>query len=198
VAVVGLAVLLIHNVVDLALEVPAVSIAVFVLIGGLVSNGDGLRGRVVPVLVSVGLPLVCMATVAFGMRTAHADRRQLYQRFGNVKFQQTNERRHYIAAVEQALLRHPADGYLYYLGGLAAHADSEENALAWLARAIERDPQNGAPHLALAVELQRRGATNQALLELRLAAERDYTLIDPVADLARRPTMRAVLFTARG
>jgi hypothetical protein len=58
--------------------------------------------------------------------------------------------------------------------------------LRWIGHALERDLTNGRTHLLLAQILAARGARNQALLELRLAAEAEPGLAGPIAVHAKQ------------
>ncbi len=64
-----------------------------------------------------------------------------------------------------------------------AHAGS---AIPWLQRSLERAQVNGRAHLLLAEVLALRGARRQALLELRLALEDDPALLSVTTVLAMR------------
>lgn len=198
-AAVGTATLLLHNLSDLALEIPAVGFALFALLGGLwgaARERDSERGRVVAapswlvagprwrLALAVG-GIGAVALVISGLcspRTAFLDRRRLhadYTALTQARAEPSAIAR-FKSELRAALDRHPGDPYLPLLGALIA-LYAGEPPLAWFNRALERDPLAGRPYLVLSDYLARLRRPRQALLPLRLAAERDVTLGAPVA-----------------
>jgi len=87
-----------------------------------------------------------------------------------------NESVQFRSQLRQAMLRHPAEGFFPLLGSLVAMRTRDGNALTWIARALELAPTEGTAHLVLAELMHAHGATSQAMLHLRLAAQYDRTL----------------------
>ncbi|HEU4404291.1 MAG TPA: O-antigen ligase family protein [Polyangiaceae bacterium] len=84
------------------------------------------------------------------------------------------------------MLRFPAEPYFPLVGGLLAVKRRAGEGLPWFNRALERAPQVGAVHLALADVLSAVRLRSQALLEVRLAAESDPLLAGHAARFAAR------------
>lgn len=192
--VVGILVLLLHNLVDLALEVPAVSIALFALLGGLVgANQRGsnqsvgaasklsetsLRGMASAFCVlSAG---VVVATLVWARSTVVEKRAQVADLLG-----QRGREAQALAEVKSAIQSYPADPYFPLAGGIIA-LRVEDNPLPWLGRAIERDPMSGRPYLLLSYALAGMGLLDQAAVPLRMAAEREAPFKARSAALALR------------
>jgi len=83
--------------------------------------------------------------------------------------------------LRQAILRHPGEAFFPLLGALVAERTRDGAELKWLAHALELAPTNGPVHLVLADLMHSHGATAQAMLHLRLAAQYDRTLGDAVS-----------------
>lgn len=191
----GVATLLLQNLVDLALEIPSVSIALFVLLGGLYGaaqqqpepDAEPVRERrdhrFAPyVLGSAGLGLLTLVALV-GLWTAERDRRHVATRLSSAKSADQAANQAVLTRTNEAIRRHPGDPYLPLAASVAARRIGQ-NPLPWIRGAIERDPASGRPYLVLANELGRRGARDQALLGLRLALERDVGLSPTAAKLA--------------
>jgi len=86
--------------------------------------------------------------------------------------------------LRQAMVRHPAEAFFPLLGSLVAMRTRDSGALTWLGRALELSPTNGPAHLVLADLMHLHGATAQAMLHLRLAAQYDRTLAGAVSTRA--------------
>lgn len=189
---IGAGVLLVQNLVDLGLEVPAVTIQLAAVLGGLSLSaehraGDSGRDAAQPNLgfarhLGLGVALVlgglALGVAAGKWRPAHAERRLVHADYGAVDFSATAARAAFAARLRAATLRHPGDPYFPLVGALAATRVGE-NPLPWITRALERDSRNGAAHLLLAIVLRAGGHADQALLELRLAVEHDPRLAGP-------------------
>ncbi len=193
-AVLGVVVLVIHNMFDLALEITSVCVAAFAVLGAVwgarageqaFSEASRRKGIKIASLASLaaigGIPVV--VTVAGGAHTAVSDREAVTQVLGAVEAGDTTRVSELGRAVAMALQRRPADPYLMLVGAIAADK-AGKNPLPWIARAIELEPIGGRPHLLLARVLARRGARAQALLGIRMAVEREYGLTDRGAQLA--------------
>ena len=199
----GVAVLLVQNMFDLALEVPAICIAVAAVLGSL--WGDGRRRRL-PRRISEGPPRDLRLPAAIGLLVAglgllalgfavHAtdvssDRaavRAAYEAEGNLQYPEEVGRVR--ALVRAAMLRHPAEPYFPLIGALLAIRAHDQSPMPWLQHTLERGQVNGRAHLLLADFLGARGgAKKQALFELRLSVENDGALSGPAAKAVLRWT----------
>jgi tetratricopeptide (TPR) repeat protein len=93
----------------------------------------------------------------------------------------TEELGRFRGRLREAILRHPGEAFFPLLGSLVAMRTGVGNALTWIGRALELAPTNGPVHLVLAELMQSHGATAQAMLHLRLAAQYDHTLAGAVS-----------------
>lgn len=191
-AYVGVAVLLLHNLVDLALELPSVSLALFALLGGLWGAASKTRATANRSRPAVTAPPAGFAAAGvsalllvalLGATPAGPERRELGQRVEAARTTSAPEQGALLRDIGSAVRRHPADPFLPLLGAVTLQR-SGQNALPWIARAIERDPMSGRPHILLAHVLAARGARTQALLAVKMAVERDSALSSPGATLA--------------
>ncbi len=198
VCAVGALVLLAQNLLDLGLELPSISIALFTLIGG--AWGSAARGHAADaelprvgrrawILLLVGGACLWVGVVLVGRHTPVADRLALAAEFravpeprGAAREQKLQQLTDYVDA---AIRRHPAEPFLPLLRALVARARAQ-NPIPWLARAIDRDPMAGRPYLVLADVLAERGARTQALGAVRRAVEREYGLLGRGAALASK------------
>jgi hypothetical protein len=192
----GAGALLVHNLVDLGLEIPAVSIAAAATLGSLWGDRhrararEGLRrpGPFTPERAqavargtgAVGATLAIVA-LALGLHDVDADR--LAARDAAAAGGDGAAARRLL---HQAMLRHPAEPYLPLVGAMLAFRGHHESPIPWLQRSLERAQINGRAHLLLAEVLASRGSRKQALFELRLAVGDDHTLTSAASVLAAR------------
>lgn len=199
----GVMVVLLQNLVDLSLEIPALCYGLMLIIGSL--WGDNLRSRVgVEYAQSRSLRLgswapmfvaasgFAMAGVAYhwGHPDVGAERDQIRHAFEEGDVLKEPVRVALRASLHKAMLRHPGEPYFPLVGAVVAARTKSESAIPWLQRSLERSPINPRAHLLLAEVLGTRGALRQSLLELRLATEQDQALIDVAARLALRFTAK--------
>jgi lipopolysaccharide biosynthesis regulator YciM len=211
---VGLAVLLLQNLFDLGLEIPALCIAACTSVGSVwgdarrrllpraaVAEGDARPSGVLDRLairrstiaaggVTIASALVMILAARFGWRDLNDDRSALRGAYASADLRRPEARPPLRSELRAAMLRRPAEPYFPLLGALLAWRAQDQDPLPWLQRTLERDPINGRAHLLLADVLNERGAKAQALMELRLAAENDSTLVAPAAQTALRFTNR--------
>lgn len=196
---VGVAVLLLQNLLDLALEVPSVSLALFALLGSLYGSRSekqppaSLSESSAPVWFSAvflgAFALLWTGAAVAGVRTAYDERETVAELSRQRAAGEASANSELRDELFGAIQRHPADPYFALL---AATLDQGEKSaeLRLISRAIERDPMAGRPYLLLADALARRHAKNQALNAVRLAVAREYELIAPgsriVLGLTRR------------
>ncbi|MCL4752377.1 MAG: O-antigen ligase family protein [Myxococcales bacterium] len=187
---VGGGVLLLQNLADLALEVPAVVIALAAAAGSVYQCAaePDLRGspwarwkRRLPsaAVIVLGVAVWGLA-LARGRHPVGVERIEVHALFRALSsahpptWQAIQER------LRAAIQRHPGEPYFALIGAMAARRATDGQVMAWITAALERDPNSGQAHLILSDILARRGAKLQALMELRLAVEREPGLSDVV------------------
>lgn len=200
---IGVAVLLVQNMFDLALEVPAICIAVAAVLGSL--WGDGRRRRLPRRAPDRGTPrewslhaALAVLGAGFGLLAQGAafratdvtsDRaavRAAYEAETHLQYPEEVARVRNL--VHAAMRRHPAEPYFPLIGALLALRAHDQNPMPWLQHTLERGQVNGRAHLLLAEFLGARGAKKQALFELRLSVENDGQLSGPAAKIVVRWT----------
>ena len=188
---VGLGALFVQNLGDLALEIPAVGIAVATLLGTIwgrsKKRGPELAlassswfGRRSLVLVAPLLPWVLAGVLlASGYRDIASDRERVHQ----LVQQEPSDSDAAREAVLASMRRHPADPYFPLVAALIERR-SGGNPWPWLNRSLERALVNPRAHLFAAELFHGLGRTGQALLSLRMTAEQEPTLSGHVATIA--------------
>lgn len=194
----GLMVVLVQNLADLALEIPAVCFAIAMLLGSLWGDvrrvtepvGDEVSGRVGAHWGAVIAVFACALLFAVGRTGFHdvtSDRLAIKASFESTSPPRDGARRRALRGhLREATLRHPAEPYFPLVGGLLAWQERDDNPMPWLQRTLERSMVNGKAHLLLASVLVRYDAKDQALMELRLAVEHDPTLVAVASKTAAR------------
>lgn len=193
----GVAVLLAQNLLDLALELTGVAVALVTALGALWGHAQGRRreGREVPTAprhqltwtaaFGASLAVTFTASLAVGMKDVEFDRTELSHAYASAT--QKNEPAAFEAVLvraQEAIRRHPADPFGPLVAGVAASRIPGSNPVPWIVASLERDIYGGRAHLVLAALLQRQGALKQALLELRLALEAEPNLLGRATSLA--------------
>ena len=207
----GLIALLVQNLADLGLEVPALAIAAVVALAAgerrqaRAANEPAKRqaraanepARRVGVLALAGsaAAVVLVAAFAWSLMPVELERREMSEAYQQLSVKDAPERARFLGQLREAALRHPGESYFPLLGALVAARTANGKPLPWIARALELEPMNGRVHLALAELLHAHGATAQAMLHLRLAAQYDRTLAGPVSTRAPlwAPTVEMLL-----
>jgi hypothetical protein len=199
----GVAVLLLQNMFDLALEVPAICIAAAAVLGSLGGDARRLRAPRRPkpareprdwglpasiAVAAIGLALILLGA-QFRSTDITSDRaalRATYEAERNLQYPEELARVR--SLVRATMLRHPAEPYFPLIGALVALRSHDQSAMPWLQHTLERGQVNGRAHLLLAELLGGRGAKKQALFELRLSVENDGGLAGPAAKILVRWT----------
>lgn len=140
-------------------------------------------------VVALGLAAIGLAARS-GLRDLAGERADLREAYTNADLRRPEVRDNLRGRLRAAMARRPAEPYFPLIGALIAWRGRDSDPLPWLQRTLERDPVSGRAHLLLAEVLRDRGATAQALMELRIAAENDAALIAPAAQTALRFTTK--------
>ncbi|MCC6214039.1 MAG: hypothetical protein IT376_04175 [Polyangiaceae bacterium] len=187
VARIAVAVLVLHNAVDMGLELMGVALAAFAVIGALVAESRSV-GRAHAVALggaALGAGVALLAATQ-GRTSARQQREGLAAELRAVRRAPEDERRRFLEEVRAAILRRPADPYAPIIAARVLLGLRDPAAMRYVGHALERDPASGEPHLLVATVAARRGNRSQALLSLRLAVERDEKLADAAAARALR------------
>lgn len=171
---VGCLVLLGQNLADLGLEIPAVAALMACALGVLSvpppSKGPAAGVNVHLLLGGALLTIVCLGlALAWGSDSPARERERLHGVLATAKGAPSAD---FWDGLQRAVRSYPADPYFPLLGASAAIA-AGQNAIPWVARALERAPSSAQAHLSLARALRARGAIGQAVGALRRAAELD-------------------------
>ncbi|MEI9939908.1 MAG: O-antigen ligase family protein [Pseudomonadota bacterium] len=178
----GLVALLVQNLADLGLEVPALAIAaVLALATGERAASSPETESAKPfgrLAFAISAPVLGLwiGTLVWSRFPVELERREMAVAFRALSVKNTDQIARFRAELRGAMRRHPGESYFPLLGSLVAMQTNEDNALIWIGRALELGPTNGPVHLVLARLLHEHGANTQAMLHLRLAAQYDRTL----------------------
>jgi O-antigen ligase/tetratricopeptide (TPR) repeat protein len=170
---VALACLFVHNLVDFTSEVPGVVI-VLVVCAALVVGGEAAgpakhaqRWASTPSRVALVAAVAAVVGIAFALPTNGHDLNSDQYALHDAAVDPSNTQ--FRDEARAAMLRHPGDPYLPFVGGVhAALLGDETGVIPWAGKALERSPVYGRAHLLLARALTRRSPA-QARLEYRLA-----------------------------
>jgi O-antigen ligase len=173
----GIAALLVHSLVDFAVELFAVGAAFCVALSVIDVSERASADR--PVLMRWAPPALLALSVvlvfAFGARPIREDRVRMAKAVASVDRSRSVAVLELTTEIRTMMLRHPGEPYFPLLGAHLA-ARTQRDPMPWLARSLERGPRYGAVHLALADTLRARKRGAQALMHLRLAARYDSTM----------------------
>ncbi|HKO49586.1 MAG TPA: O-antigen ligase family protein, partial [Polyangiaceae bacterium] len=190
----GLLALFVQNLADLGLEIPALAIAAIVALAG----GERLKADTRPARESengLGWLVLAASAPAFALWAAalvwsrfpvDIERRAMSVAYRELAVKNPDKRARFHAQLRDAVLRHPGEPFFPLLGGLLAMRTRDSDPLPWLARSLALAPTNGPVNLMLAELLHTHGATTQAMLHLRRAAQYDRTLTGAVGARAAR------------
>ena len=147
--------------------------------------------RVTPVALVAAATIASGGVLWFGLRGVSEERQELASEYRSADVRDPEARRALREKLRLAVRRHPGEPYFPRLGALLAWRGADQDPMPWIQRALERAMTGGRTHYLLAQILAARGASKQALLELRFATEYDPGLADPAARLAVRLTRNA-------
>lgn len=184
----AIACVVLHNLVDFSLEVPAVVLALCVCAALVTGGAAGVPstlgkfegwGQSPRRVAFVGAGAL-VAAVALAMPGAPHELYEERNALHHLAVDRAVPDLAFRDRVRAAMLRHPAEPYFPLIGGVRASLSRTESVVPWVARALERSPTFGRAHLLLARELARR-VPSQARLSYRLAYEQDPDLASLIA-----------------
>ncbi len=158
----ALAALVLHDLVDFALEMPGIVVVVAVLLGALVrrpTRGPSLNRRRLMGL-ALGLAAIIVG-LGLGVNTRRPE--AFESRFAEVNQEHLEE------LVAEAIRLHPVDPRVTLFASAAMVRLRETESIRWVNRTMVLAPSWPSPHLLAAEALYVRGALPQALLEAREA-----------------------------
>lgn len=164
---VGVLTVLAQNLVDFSLELPAVMGLAALLGGAILSSASSRSGVPVPAYAPHALAFGILV-LAIGAAVA---RPELESSARKAAWQA--QKSSPPATFEPFFRRFPADPYFPLYAAAAAGRTKPLEAMPFHNRMLERAPNWGSAHLAIAETLFRAGYRSQALLEVRIAMERD-------------------------
>jgi hypothetical protein len=176
--VAGIAALLLQNLVDLGLELFAVSALALLALGGALEPRSETRSRLPSgLLPALGVVISSVIVAATGAELVRIERHDVERAYSVWIKEGAEKPRAFLAQMRKVMLRHPGEAYFPLVASVAA-ARAGEDPLRFIGRALERSPLDGQVHLRLADVLAERKVVAQALMHLRLAALYDVILRD--------------------
>jgi hypothetical protein len=189
-AAIGVAALIIHNLVDFSLELFAPMLATVLILGACwgqneprvrAGNRSNAWWQKLPAGLLVALTLVCVGLAATrGSQPVSLERLALQLRYAQLNPKHAAATQSMWSDIRAAIRRHPAEPYFPRLAAALALRVGDVEPLPWIGRSLERGPVDSRTHWLLARALQRHGFLQQALLEARLAVEYDEDLATTV------------------
>lgn len=170
-AVAAVAGVVLHDVFDFALELPATAVAAAVVLGA-ASRGEKDEGLRLGVGVAAPLGALAAALALYAAWAARPEFRAAEAQLSALVAKKAAPAE-VNALAKQLVDRHPADYALYALAA-RAHSRREgdpQEALAWVNRVLVLHPLDAGAHVDAARALLKLGKRSQALLEYRLAHE---------------------------
>jgi tetratricopeptide (TPR) repeat protein len=166
-----------QNLVDLGFELVGVATVAIALLGALLSP-TGVRSRA-PEASGVGMRAAIALGLAAGVASLIALGPHLEK--GSVPALESSlraslhgrQRTAFRETLQRAITLHPAEPLFPILAATEALRHDDPRTPRWLNRAMELAPHWGVPHMLAFQWLWPRGHRSQALLEFKLAAERD-------------------------
>jgi O-antigen ligase len=176
-AAAGLVAIVVHDLVDFALEMAGVAVVGAALLAAVIGPRRSSRptddeGRGPRALhVAAGVSMLALALVgALGWRIDGESVNALQQRL--TELARSGDREAFRSTLLEAVRLHPAEPVFPLLGGAEAVRHDDPRAVAWLNRAMFLAPGWSSPHVETARLLWRQRRIEQALLELREAEAR--------------------------
>jgi len=178
-----------QNLVDFSLEMAGVVVIVAALLGALLPVATERSPQGSWRLSLGALGLFAIAFVALGPRVLRSDPQSIADEL--TRSMQADEEAAFQATLNRGLTLHPGEPAFALLAGTYAGIRKKPDAARWLSIAMEEAPGWAAPHAVAARLLYAEGRTDQALIEIREAEQRQahggYPLLCEI--LTRYPDM---------
>jgi O-Antigen ligase len=182
-----------QNLVDLGFELVGVATVAIALLGALLSPSElrprttETRGVSLRAAIALGLAGGAAALIALGPQLQAGSIPALESSL--TASMHSGQRSAFRETMQRAVKLHPAEPIFPIFAATEALRHDDPSTPRWLNRAMQLAPNWGAPHLLAFQWLWQRGHRSQALLEFKLAAERDHSrelLEHPLCGLAQR------------
>lgn len=168
---VGLLALVLQNMVDFSLEIPAIAVVASASLGALTARRFAGSEQSIPRSSKRHFWLLAGGFLAVGVlmafRVIGSDTQSLTDRL--VGAMATNRELEFEQTLEEALKLHPSEPVFPLLAAARAVRNDDPKAAKWLSIVMAEAPGWGSPHVLTAQWLLRLGRIDQALLEVRQA-----------------------------
>jgi tetratricopeptide (TPR) repeat protein len=173
-ACIGVLVLVLHDLVDFALEMEGIAVVAVAMLAFALAPSPSEQRHRAPSDAPSGARNLSFAVLTFAALTGalvapRASALDLHESEDRIRAA-LRERRDARIELRSALTLHPSEPVFALLAATDASMRSDRSALRWVNRAMELAPHWTSPHLVAADWLRRHGALDQALLEVREAA----------------------------
>ena len=190
---VGLGVLLLQNLVDLGLEVPGVALGAVVCVGSvwgssIQDSGTLGRQRLWAWGAAGAVSLLLIGGLFSNLETVGDARRRVEFEYRALDIHDPEAVKKFRAALQSAVLSHPADPYFPRIGASLAFQVGDAPPMPWIGHALGLGMMSGRSHLLLARMLTRWHRNEQAVLEMRLALTYEPARMDLIAKSALQLT----------
>jgi len=181
-----------QNLVDFSLEMAGIVVVVASLLGALLPSTERSQSRQPRKLILGAFALFVAVLTVLGPRVLKSDTQSIVDQLA--QSMQADDEKTFEAALRRGLALHPGEPSLALLAGTYAGLKRHSDAPRWLAVVMEEAPGWAAPHAVASRWLFAEGRTDQALIEIREAEQRQarsgHTALCNV--LARFPNMEYV------
>ena len=163
--------LTVQNLVDFSLELAGVAAVVAALLGAVLPVSGPAPARCSWVVSAATAGAFTVVLLAFGSRVLQSDTQSIVDRL--TLEMQAGDGSRFETTLRRGLALHPTEPALALLAGAYAASKRHPDTVRWLSIAMEEAPGWGAPHAIAARWLFAGGRTDQALLEIREAEQRN-------------------------
>jgi hypothetical protein len=159
-----------QNLVDFSLEMAGVAVVVAGLLGALLPTRArrGARQRRAVLVASLGVFATLL--VVLSPSVLGSDTQSIVDRL--TQYAKADDEARFVSDFRRGLALHPAEPALALLAGSYGGSKRHPSAARWLSIAMDQAPGWAAPHVVAARLLFAEGRTDQALLEIREAEQR--------------------------
>jgi tetratricopeptide (TPR) repeat protein len=181
-----------QNLVDFGLEMAGVVVVVASLLGALLPASSASPSQRSRRLVLTAFGVFAIVLAALGPRVLRSDTQSIVDQL--TQSMQADDEARFQANLQRGLALHPGEPALALLAGTYAGLKRHSDAPRWLAVVMEEAPGWAAPHAVAARWLFAEGRTDQALIEIREAEQRQERSAYPILCevLTRFPRMEYI------